>query len=378
MAVPNMIVTLAMNASKYGSGLRTAANKTKTFGDYATKTFNLARGAMLGLAGAVVAYIPTLLNMGAESRKADVKLRFMLETMNGVSDETRITTKRMADYADQVNKATAVDDEQIKSVQLKLLMFKRVRKSADETGGAFDRATSAAIDLAAGGFGQLESNAKLLGRMLENPTKNLDKLSRAGVTFTDQEKKKIEQLVKSGELFEAQDLILDSIEGRVKGLAEESATPMEKLAQQFENIGEAIAIEMLDPLEEVNRQVGKWLSTPKGKKDVQAIADAFVEGAKGVRDMALFLGEVKGFLDSITRFNMDWVGALRDFRNGVLGIDPKAKGDGSGRGSEPFGGTSRDRANAPIINFNAPIDSVSAGREVARVLADYNRANGGR
>ena len=379
MAQSNMIVTLAMNASKYASGLRTAAGKTKSFGDYTTKAFNIAKGAMLGLTLAVLRYIPTILNMGAESRKADIQLQFMLETMNGVSAETAATTKRMAAYADQVNKATGIDDEQIKAVQRKLLVFRSLRDTADELGGTFDRATQAAIDLAAGGFGSLETNARLLGRILENPTANLNALTRAGITFTEAEKRKVAQLQKSGKELQAQDMILKSIEGRVSGLAEASATPFEKLTAQFNQLGDAIGEQMLGPLEEINKEVSVWLGTPQGRKDVEAIADAFVEGAKGVRDMAKFLGEVKGFLDGITSFNMNWVAELRNFRNDILGISGggnNARGDNSGRGSEPFGGTSRMGNKGVTVNFNAPIDSVSAGREVARVLADYNRANG--
>jgi hypothetical protein len=383
MAASNMIVTLAMNATKYAAGLRKAAGQTKTFGDFTTKAFNLARGAMLGLTVAVLRYIPTILNMGAESRKADIQLNFMLETMNGVSAETTKTTKRMAAYADQVNKATGIDDEQIKTVQRKLLVFKSLRNTADETGASFDRATKAALDLAAGGFGQLETNARLLGRILENPIKNLNALTRAGITFTDAEKRKIAQLQESGKLLEAQDVVLSSIEGRVLGLAEASATPLERMAAQFQQIGDAIGEEMLKPLEDINREVSKWLGTPQGKRDVKAIADAFVEGAKGVRDMALFLGEVKGFLDSITRFNFDWVGALRDFRNDILGIQNNARGSSSGdtsRGTDygGFGGTSRRSTKGIVVNINAPIDSVSAGREIRRVLNDYDRANGRR
>jgi hypothetical protein len=378
MAQSNMIVTLAMNASKYASGLRKAGADTTAFGRFTTKAFNVARGAMLGLTLAVLRYIPTILNMGSESRKADIQLNFMLETMNGVSAETTRTTKRMAAYADQVNKATGIDDEQIKAVQRKLLVFKSLRATADETGASFDRATQAAVDLAAGGFGQLETNARLLGRILENPTKNLNALTRAGITFTDAEKQKIQRLQESGKLYEAQDVVLKSIEGRVLGLAEASATPFEKLTAQFEQIGDAIGEAMLPALEDVNREVSAWLSTPQGRKDVEAIADAFIAGATGVRDMAKFLKDVKGFLDGITRFNMGWVNELLKLQNFLTGRQNNARGDGSGRGTQPFGGTSRDRASAPIINFNAPIDSVSAGREVARVLADYNRANGAR
>lgn len=380
MAASNMIVTLAMNATKYASGLRTAAAKTKSFGDYTTKAFNIARGAMLGLTLAVLRYVPTILNMGAESRKADVQLKFMMETMDGVSAATTATTKRMAAYADQVNKATGIDDEQIKSVQKKLLVFKSLRGTADELGGTFDRATKAALDLAAGGFGEMETNARLLGRMLENPTKNLNALTRAGITFTEAEKRKIKQLQESGKKLEAQDLILQSIEGRVLGLAEASATPFEKLTAQFQQIGDAIGEEMLKPLEGINKEVSAWLGTPQGQKDVQAIADAFVEGAKGVRDMALFLKDVKGFLDAITKFNMDWVRELENFQDSITG-----RGSGGNNPNSPGGNPSapggppngaRMGNKGVVVNFNAPIDSVSAGREVARVLADYNRANG--
>ena len=228
----------------------------------------------------------------------------------------------------------------------------------------------------------METNAIKLGRVLENPTANLNALSRAGITFTEAEKRKITVLQESGKLLEAQDVVLKSIEGRVLGLAAKSATPFEKLTAQFNQIGDAIGEAMLPALEDVNKQVSKWLGTPQGKKDVKDIADAFVAGAIGVRDMAKFLGEVKGFLDSITSFNMDWVGALRDFRNSILGTTGGGGGGGGNRGTASGGNPSapggpRGTASASVVvNFNAPVDSVSAGREVARVLSDYNRANG--
>ena len=378
MAVPNMIVTLAMNASKYGAGLKKAAQQTTSFSQFAAKGFNLARTAFIGLTLAALRYIPVLANMGAESRKADIQLKFMLENMQGISVATDQTIKRMARYADQVNKATGIDDEQVKAVQRKLLVFDSLRESAGELGGTFERTTGAAIDLAAAGLGDMESQAQKLGKALQDPTRRMRGLADAGIIFTEQEKDKIKKLQESGRLFEAQEIVLGRVEARVKGLAEESATPFEKLVGQFQQIGDYIGEAMLPNLEKMNIEVGKWLSTPKGKKDVQAIADAFVAAAYGIKEMANFLSDVKGLLDSITKFNFDWVTALSRFINGVAGVQNRARGDMSGRGSEPFGGTSRAPSGAPIINFNTPIDSVSAGREVARVLADYSRANGGR
>ena len=380
MAQSNMIVTLAMNATKYAAGLRKAGADTSKFGSFTTKAFNMAKVAMLGLTLAVIRYVPILLSMGAESRKADIQLKFMLETMNGVSAETAATTKRMAAYADQVNKATGIDDEQIKAVQRKLLVFKSLRNTADEMGGTFDRTTKAAIDLAAGGFGTMETNAVKLGRVLENPTANLNALSRAGITFTEAEKRKITVLQESGRLFEAQDLVLKSVENRVLGLAEESATPLEKMNAQFAQIGDSIGEAMLPAIEDMNKEVSKWLSSPQGAKDIEAITEAFIAGAYAVRDFSRFLADVFRTISDLKKLLE--AGASTNAGGRGDGITPPNTGGGSYDDPTGLGGLSgrnRGRTVAPIVvNFNAPVDSVSAGREVARVLADYSRANGGR
>jgi len=303
--------------------------------------------------------------------------------MQGVSAATDATVKRMDAYAQQVSLATAVDDEQIKAVQKKLLMFKAVRKSVDEMGGSFDRATSAAIDLAAGGFGDMEANAVKLGRMLQSPTTSLSALSKAGVVFTDVEKKKIVQLAESGKLLEAQDLILGKIEGRVKGLAEESATPFEKMMTALQQIGDSIGDALLVPLDKMNEKIKVWLSSPQSKKDIQTITDAFVAMGDALLWVSELVMNIKAGMDAVTKFNEGWVTAWRNWQNGVLGITPAPSGNRSGAGGHPGGlhpggNHSGPGGPAPIINFNVPIDSVSAGREVSRVLNEYNRSNGGK
>lgn len=374
MAVPNMIVTLAMNATKYASGLRKAAGDTTRFGQFTTKAFNVAKGALLGLTLAVVRFIPELANMGAESRKADIQMRFMLENMQGISNATNLTIKRLSKYADTVSMATGIDDEQVKTVQKKLLMFKAVRKSADEMGGAFDRATMAAIDLAAGGFGTMETNARQLGKMLESPLSNLNALSRAGVVFTNAEKDKIGVLVESGKLLEAQELILGRIEGRVQGLAEESATPWEKMMAALQEIGDSIGEALLDPLDDMNTKIKVWLASPDAKSDIKRITDGFVamgEAASIVLDTLLTIkAGIKTVSDAWGNGPVGWM--VDAFSGGTTKNGFVKKG---GNQSAPGGRPKKNNAST-IINFNAPVDSVSAGREVSRVLNAYNRANG--
>lgn len=383
MASGNMIVTLVAQTRKWSSGLQRAGKDTQSFGKIATRGFALAGSALLAIGTALARVIPSLANMGAESRKADVQLRFMLENMNGISAATDQTVNRMAEYARTVNLATGIDDEQVKAVQKKLLVFKSLRKTTDQLGGTFDRTTSAAIDLAAAGFGDMEQNAIKLGRMLENPTKNLNALNRAGIVFTDQEKRKIAALQESGKLFEAQEIVLGSVEDRVKGIAEASATPFEKLTAQFQQMGDTIGEAMLPYLETMNEEISAWLSSPQGKKDLKTIVDGFVDMAKAISSIVGFVLDLMDAWDKAT-------GAIKSYNEENSVFAP----GGGGRGGRRFygsGGTNGSRQDgpgvvadrggittAPVINFNAPIDSVSAGREIARVLADYNRANGRR
>jgi hypothetical protein len=301
--------------------------------------------------------------------------------MNGISAATDKTVERMGKYADTVSKATGVDDEQIKAIQKKLLMFSSIRKSADRMGGSFDRATKAAMDLAAGGFGEMEANAIKLGRMLEDPATKLNTLSRAGVVFTEQERKKIIVLAESGRKLEAQELILSKIEGRVKGLSEASATPFEKMIQQFNEMGDTIGEAMLPYLEEMNKQISEWLSSPQGKEDLKAIVDAFVNMAKAINSVVGFVIDLMNAWKAATKEIKKYNDENSVFGRGGGGRGGRRNYGSGGTDNTPSGPTTpadRQPTLAPIINFNAPIDSVSAGREVARVLADYNRSNGRR
>jgi phage-related minor tail protein len=138
-------------------------------------------------------------------------------------------TDRVSAYAESLEKTIAVDADVIKATQTKLATFGALTKSVGKAGGAFDRATKAALDMAAAGFGTAEGNAVQLGKALQDPIKGLAALAKSGVTFTDQEKEKIKTLVESGKQLQAQEMILKAIEGQVGGTAEASASSFDKM-----------------------------------------------------------------------------------------------------------------------------------------------------
>jgi hypothetical protein len=108
--------------------------------------------------------------------------------------------------------------------------------------GAFDRATTAAIDLASAGFGDAESNAVQLGKALQDPIKGIAALAKSGVSFTEQEKEKIKTLVETNRTLEAQDLILKAIETQVGGTALATANDTDKLKVAFSQVSESIGL----------------------------------------------------------------------------------------------------------------------------------------
>jgi hypothetical protein len=103
----------------------------------------------------------------------------------------------------------------------------------------------AAQDLSAAGFGDAESAAKMLGKALNDPERGLTALSRAGVTFTQQQKDQIKTLTEGGEVLKAQQLILAEVESQVGGVAAATATGIDQFNVYFDNLKEELGLAVL-------------------------------------------------------------------------------------------------------------------------------------
>jgi phage-related protein len=210
--------------------------------------------AIAGLAGIIAGAftVRALTNFAKESvlaaeavATADARVAQINKTMGLFGDDTDKVSQRLVDFAKANEVLLAVDENVIKSTQAKLLTFGGLAQSADVVGGAFDRATMAAIDLEAAGFGPAENQAVALGKALNDPTKGLSALSRSGITFTEVEKEKIAALQESGDLLGAQNVLLEAIEGQVKGTAAATADASVQMSLAFGNIKEAVGAELL-------------------------------------------------------------------------------------------------------------------------------------
>lgn len=213
--------------------------------------FNKGVGALKsGAAAAAVAIGAAVVALGAYTVgavkaaeadiAADARIRQIATSMGLFGAETAKVSGRLAELATKTALQTGIDDAAIKSTQAKLLTFKQLAGSADEVGGAFDRATQAAIDMQAAGFGQAEQNAVQLGKALQDPVKGITALARSGITFTASEKERIKTLVEGNKVMEAQDLVLKAIEQQVGGTAEATSTASARMSVAMGEMSESI------------------------------------------------------------------------------------------------------------------------------------------
>jgi hypothetical protein len=263
------------------SGLTRATGKAgKDLSKLGKTTNGISRGMKSALAGiglglslgGVVSYLKQAAEGAELARQADARVLQVAKSMKLFGGATESVTMRLSKYADTMELTTGQTAEVTKQVQSTLLTFASVGKTADKVGGIFDRATIAAADLAATGFGTAESNAVQLGKALSDPIKGLTALGKAGVTFTEKEKARIKTLVKSNQLTKAQNIVLKAIEKQVGGVAEKTALSSVKLSNAFGQVSDEVGNALLPYLD----KLAKFVTSKKGQAEIKKLAETLV------------------------------------------------------------------------------------------------------
>ena len=285
-----------------------------------------AIAAAIAIAGtALVRFGIDSIKAAEDARVASKRIDTIAESMNLFGSESKAVSSRIQEYAESQERLLAVDADVIKGTQAKLLTFKELAKTADTTGGAFDRATIAAVDLAAAGFGSAESNAIQLGKALNDPIKGISALTRSGITFTESEKEKIKTLVESGQTLEAQNMILGAIETQVGGTAAATATSSEKMRLGFESVKDAVGAALLPAFDKLATfmSTNVFPSIVAGIEKLPALFTAagdalapFVDGFKATFENAG--GGVSGFITAMMELRQKLFDALINALPGII------------------------------------------------------------
>jgi len=250
-------LSILADVDQLKKSLAAGSNDVEGFGAKVGKFGKMAGAAFLavGVAAAAftVKFAKDAIAAGEAAATANARIEQINTSMGLFGESTGEVNARLIALAEATARQTGVDTNSIKATQAKLLTFKELAATAGELGGQFDRATQAAIDLAAAGFGEASANAVQLGKALNDPIKGIAALAKSGVTFTEQEKEKIKVLVESGQITKAQNQILKALETQVGGTAEATANASDKIKIGFTQIQEKVGLALLPAFESVTK-----------------------------------------------------------------------------------------------------------------------------
>lgn len=256
---------------------------------------------------AIVDFARDAISAAESVQTANARIGQIAKSTEVFGNETAKVTKRLIEFAEANELRLGVDAEVIKGIQGQLLSFKALSKSATIAGGAFDRATEAAFNMAAAGFGSAESNATALGKALEDPIRGLTALRRSGTLFTEQQVEQIRVMQEAGDIAGAQNLILAELESQYGGVAEATATASERMGILFGNLQEQVGLALLPLLEQIVPIFADFMA----QMQEDPVFNEFLNGMVGI--FQNMLESLPTVLENLQSFGKDALPAIEAF-----------------------------------------------------------------
>lgn len=199
--------------------------------------------------GAIVAVFSKNIADARESVIAQKKIAQGFQTMGYSAKEAQ----DVIEFASKKQFEWGIGDEEIMDVQGKLGTFSRSITEVAKKNDIFNRATQAAFDMQAKGYGEASGNIVQLGKALQNPALGAQALAKAG-TLNKEDLPAIKMLQATKGIGAAQVEIMKRVERQVKGTAAATADPLKKMELNYGEVSEAIGMALLP---EVNKFADK-------------------------------------------------------------------------------------------------------------------------
>lgn len=243
------------------------------------------------IAGHIKEFAAESIEAWEQNELAVARLNTVLAATGGAAGYTGTQLEEMAGNLQEL---TGFNTTNIERAMSQMARFTNVR------GDTFFKGMEAASDLAAQNASDLESAVVAVGRALEDPKDGMMMLQRYGVQITEAEREHIQALTESGDIIDAQAIILEKLRGTVGGVAQALRTPTQDLSNAMEDlkvsVGEGLgpafdgvksvlasmvnlAHELLQPFLTlggvVGSTIGSWLKDLA--EDLRTIAGGFKE-----------------------------------------------------------------------------------------------------
>lgn len=250
-------LNIAIEIAAKDSGASALINSIKgglgSLGDLAGGALTLGLGAAAdGIAG-LGAGLSLAISEAMGAQEVMSQTEAVIASTGGAAG---MTADAIADLAGSLSQNSRFADDAIQEGENLLLTFTNIGSDV------FPMATQAMVDMATAMGTDAKSGAIQLGKALNDPVAGISALSRVGVSFTDDQKKMIEQMVKAGDVAGAQKIILAELNKEFGGSAAASAATfagkLDVIKNQALNVAEAIG----GPLITIGSQLIDQFLTP--------------------------------------------------------------------------------------------------------------------
>jgi hypothetical protein len=255
----DLILRVGADTSKLNQGLGDAR---KNIAKNTREIQNLGRNLTVGITAPLAIMGATSVQAFREQNKAIAQVEAGLKSTAGQVGFTSQELQKMA--SDLQNKTLFGDEVILKDATAQLLTFTNI------SGQNFARTQQAALDLATRLDGDLKGASIQLGKALNDPVANLSALSRSGIQFSEDQKAVIKSLTETGNLAEAQTLILDELNKQYGGSAEAAAEAdggFTQLANSFGDLQEEIGRLLVQYLRPIVDRLKTFVQFLQGTSD---------------------------------------------------------------------------------------------------------------
>jgi phage-related protein len=237
----------------------------------------------------------------AESAAAAVELAQTNAVLKSTKDASGQTAQSVLNLADKFSHLTMFSDDAVQSAENILLTFTSIGKNI------FPQATQATLDLSQAMGQDWKTSAIQVGKALNDPLHGLTNLQRIGVSFSQTQKDMIKQFMATGDVLDAQKIILGELNREFgnSAIAAGKTLPgqLKILGQNFDDVRQTIGDAVQGPLKGfvayLNSQV-----VPALKAGAKWVADFLgamgkSEAQKALGDLGKAFGDLGGAINNI-------------------------------------------------------------------------------
>lgn len=261
-----------------------------------------------------------------ELENVTVATNTVIASTKGVAGQTASGIRDLAEEYEDLN--ATMDDKVIQSGENMLLTFTNIR------GKAFEPALEAILNIneaMGGGPEGLQGTVIQVGKALNDPVRGLTALRRIGVSFTKQQEQQIKALVKSNDLYGAQQIILKELEtefgGRFAAAGRTAEGQTARLNDKVEDLQKTLAGPLVPALDRAREKVIALLDSPAVLRGAEKLGQA-VAGLFSEQNLSRGVALIERGIDALVDADFSGVGGtLSQVAESLIHLPWQAIGD---------------------------------------------------